>query len=109
MTRRSKASLEARMAAKSAAHRFGETVQAVFADGRPELLRYSRMIGKLAPAVRAEAERERLIAARCETHGLLEDPAIALIGEGAGKRVAYICPWCSGPDILAQWEREGAS
>lgn len=109
MTRRSKASLEARMAAKKAAHRFGETVQAVFKDGPPELIRYSRMIGKLTPEVRAEAECERLTAARCATHGLLDDPAIALCGEGADQRVAYICPWCSGSEILAQWEKEGAS
>jgi hypothetical protein len=98
------------MAAKKSAHRFNETVHAVFADGEaPPRLRYSRMVGLLTPELRAEAERERAIAARCPKHGELKDPAIALVGEGEGQRVAYICPWCSGPEILAQWEQEGAS
>lgn len=43
----------------------------------------------------------------CPTHGTIEDPIIALAGEGAETRVAFACPWCSGPEILAAWEKEG--
>jgi hypothetical protein len=109
MTKRSKVSIEARMAARKEAHRFPELAHGRFVDGPPGLIRYSRILGMLTPEVRAEAERERETAARCATHGKLADPAIAIIGEGADRRVAYICPWCSAPDILAQWEKEGAS
>lgn len=108
MTKRSKASIAARMAANKTAHQFEEQVQGTFA-AVPGLIRYSRILALLPMAARAEAERERLAAARCETHGQLEDPAIGLIGKGADQRVAYICPWCSAPAVLAQWEKEGAS
>lgn len=58
-------------------------------------------------AAAAELEAEAKVAApwciRCERS--LPDPVIAILSEGGG-RVAYACPWCSGPDILAAWEAE---
>lgn len=109
MTRRSKASLERRMAAKKTAHRFGVIARGVADLGQEGRLRYSRLAGLLPPEARAEFERERALAAHCPEHGEIRDPAIFLAGEGAEKRVAFICPWCSGPELLAQWEKEGAS
>ncbi len=110
MIRRSRSSLERRMAANKKPHRFGTIVDAIPAQpGLPERLRYSRVAGLLPPESRAEFERDRAKAAHCPKHGELTDPAIFIVGEGADRRVAFACPWCSGPDVLAQWEREGAS
>ena len=40
----------------------------------------------------------------CEVHGRLEDP---IVGTVAPDQIAICCPWCSAPEILAQWEDEG--
>lgn len=110
MTRRSKASLERRMAANQKPHRFGEIVDAVPADGAlPDRLRFSRIAGLLPPDARAEFERDRAKAAHCPEHGELADPAVFFVGAAADRRIAFACPRCSGSDVLAQWEREGMS
>lgn len=110
MTRRSKVSLERRMTKNQKPHRFGEIVDAVPVDGcLPERLRYSSLAGRLPPELRAEFEADRAKAAHCPNHGPIADPVVFMVGEGAGRRVAFACPWCSGPDVLAAWEREGAS
>ena len=109
MTKRSKASLERRMAANKSAHRFDQVAYARTPNGLPDRLRYSRIAGLLPPEARAVFDAERLKAARCPEHGLLDDPAVFTIGECGGERVAFACPWCSGSAVLAQWEREGAS
>ena len=113
MTKRSKSSLERRMAANKKPHRFGEIVSAIPVNngqpGLPERMRCSRVAGLLPPESRAEFEADRAKAAHCPTHGELRDPAVFIAGEGADRRVAFICPHCSGADVLAQWEREGAS
>lgn len=109
MTRRSKGALERKMAANKKAHRFGSIFRGAGSLGEPGRLRFSRIAGLLPPDARAEFERERAIASHCPEHGELVDPAILLCGEGADQRVAFVCPWCSGPEILSQWEKEGAS
>jgi hypothetical protein len=72
-------------------------------------LRYSRIVAQLSPAGQAEAEEERKKAAHCPVHGELTDPAIFLHGEGAERRVVFVCPECSGPEVLEAWKQEGAS
>lgn len=110
MTRRSRLSLAMRMLKNKKPHRFGEVVPAG-ADLAPvHKLRYSNVAATLpTPEARAEFQRDKVMAAHCPTHGAIEDPAVILTGEGADMRVAFICPWCSGPELLARWEREGAS
>jgi len=108
MTKRSKSSLERRMAARKTAHRFG-VIEHVTGSHYSDLIRYTRVAGLLTPEARAEFEADRQKAAHCPKHGELRDPAVLLIGEGTERRVAFCCPHCSGPDLLAQWEREGAS
>lgn len=74
----------------------------------PECLRLSsilrrcqdRKLGSIADAVRHAVEQHRT----CPTHGYLHDPIVAIVGTS----VASICPWCSDPEVLAAWEREGA-
>jgi hypothetical protein len=54
--------------------------------------------------VAAELERLRVeVGSRCERHGALADPIVFT----AGEQVAFCCPWCSDPAVLAAWEREG--
>lgn len=110
MTKRSKSSIERRMAKNSAAHSFGVVDRSGGVTlGEIGRLRYSRIAGLLPPEARAEFERDRLRAGRCPEHGLLDDPAILLVGEGAERRTAFACPFCSGPELRARWEAEGAS
>ncbi len=97
------------MARNPKAHRFGAVARGLANVGLPGRLRFSRIAGLLPAGARAEFERERAKAAHCPAHGELADPAVFLIGEGAAQRVAFACPWCSGPELLAEWEREGAS
>jgi hypothetical protein len=47
----------------------------------------------------------REVGDNCEVHGPLEDPIVGLVGE----QVAFVCPWCSAPAMLAAWEAEGES
>lgn len=75
---------------------------------QPGKLRFSSAVSALrnqgALDTLAELERLReLHGKRCPTHGELKDPILAILGE----QVAFICPWCSGPEILAAWEAEG--
>lgn len=76
--------------------------------GVPTMVRYStalqalRRVDTPAAAI-AEFENDKATAARCPEHGALEDPVVGLLGD----RVAFACPWCSGADVLAAWEREG--
>lgn len=109
MTKRSQTSLAKRMAANNNPHHFG-----VIHNGTvllPEFgrLRYSRIAKLLPPTAQVELEHDRVRAAHCPTHGALEDPAIMIVGSGKDGRVAFICPHCSGENLLSQWEREGLS
>lgn len=98
------------MAANKRPHRFEKIVDALPKTGTlPDRLRFSRMAGLLSPEARAEFERDRATAAHCPKHGELKDPAVFLVGEGSDRRVAFACPWCSGADVLSQWQKEGAS
>lgn len=79
----------------------------------PESLRFSTYLralkkqGTPAEAI-AEFESDKAkFGSNCPVHGEMEDPVIALHGEGAERRVAFCCPWCSGPEVLAAWEKEG--
>ncbi len=91
------------------AHRF--KALGAFAEGVPTVLRFSRARASLvadgaSPEALAELDRDKATAgSRCDTHGELEDPIVGLLGG----RVAFVCPWCSGPTILAAWEAEGRS
>ncbi len=55
----------------------------------------------------AELEAEAKIAApwcqQCER--AIPDPVIGICGD----RVAYACPHCSSPEVLARWKTEGGS
>lgn len=59
---------------------------------------------KGAEKAATELEAEAKIAApwcqKCERK--IEDPVIGILGD----RVAFVCPWCSAPEVLAKWEAE---
>ncbi len=70
-------------------------------------LRELRKQGTPADAL-AEFERDKAqFGSSCPEHGELADPIIGLVGEGKDARVAFACPWCSGSETLAAWEKEG--
>lgn len=80
----------------------------------PDALRKSTMIremkrGPVEGYERAVAEIEKVHAMfpRCAKHGPLDDPAIVIVGEGEAAQIGIVCPWCSGGEILARWEKEG--
>ena len=94
--------------------KFNKVHRAVFARREvPSSLRFSTYLRELrkqgAPAdALAEFESDKATyGSTCPTHGHIEDPIIGLAGEGAAARVAFACPWCSGPATLAAWEKEG--
>lgn len=85
----------ARRAERGSSLRFSTYLRALRKQGTPE------------EAV-AEFERDKAkYGSECPTHGAIEDPVIGLVGSGADARVAFACPWCSGPEILKAWEQEG--
>lgn len=104
------------MTARKPGVRFNRVHQGVFARraGAGSSLRfstYARLLraNGMPPEVLAEFEREKAeFGSTCPTHGTLEDPVIGIVGAGAEMRVAFACPWCSSPEVLAAWEREGA-
>lgn len=77
--------------------------------GMPETVRFSTAVRGLRrqgfeeSALKLE-ELKRLHGSSCAVHGTLEDP---IIGTVPHDQVAFGCPWCSGPDMLAAWEKEG--
>jgi hypothetical protein len=86
---------------------FGKVKLGLF-DGEPEALRWSTFRRRLhdqgADDTIAKIEADRLVAgSTCPTHGSLEDPIMGIL-DG---RVAFVCPWCSGPEIQAAYEAEG--
>lgn len=44
-------------------------------------------------------------AQKCPTHGPITDPIVGML-DGS---LAFACPWCSGPAMLAAWQAEGPS
>jgi len=84
---------------------------AVF-DAPPQSLRFSTYVrgmraqGLEASAAEFEADKAKY-GSSCPVHGELADPVIGMVGEGSTARVAFACPQCSGPEILAAWEKEG--
>jgi hypothetical protein len=54
-----------------------------------------------------ELERDAKIAAPwCQKCGRkIDDPVVGILGD----RVAFACPWCSSPEVLAAWEQEGGA
>ena len=92
------------------AFQFDRVVQAEFVGGcAPTTVRMSTAVKKLrdqgldeaADALIADAQKAAPWCPGCERK--LDDPVIGL----THGRVAFACPHCSGPDILAQWEAEG--
>lgn len=89
-----------------------KVAHAVFDGGKPESLRFSTYVrglraqGLEASAAELEADQAKY-GASCPTHGALSDPVLGILGEGPAARVAFACPQCSGPEILAAWEKEG--
>lgn len=78
----------------------------------PRLIRYSNIKAELVKNEGAKAgaalEQEVEEAGRtCDTHGYLEDPVIFVDVGVPGNRVVVACPFCSSPEILAQWEAQG--
>lgn len=87
---------------------------------RPELgvlssggsLRYSTYLRALRKngaediAARLEAEKGNF-GSHCPTHGFLEDPILGVTGEGDDRRAVFGCPFCSSPEVLALWRKEG--
>lgn len=95
-----------------------EHKQVTFANGWPKVLRYSSVIARL----RSAAHGEHAKAAQhtidtltvmytscgdtCSVHGKLEDPILFTVDYDGGSKVAFACPHCSDPELLARWERE---
>lgn len=86
--------------------------EAVFST-LPARLRFSRCIADLrerAPElVPGLVELQRTIGSRCPEHGELKDPIVGIVsGESwpEDDRIAFICPWCSSPEVREAWERE---
>ena len=88
---------------------FDEKPAEGYFDAVPDLLRLSNLLKKLK-AMGEEGEHSyetiqklyKEVGNNCAVHGELVDPIVGLIGE----QVAFICPWCSGPEMLAAWEAE---
>lgn len=80
-----------------------------FLGGMPDRLRYSSLLSLLRASTCPIDQIDDFIALKarvgslCVVHGELKDPAIGRVGD----QVAFICPWCSGPEILAAWQAEG--
>lgn len=78
-------------------------------SGMPESFRFSTLRNALRRAGARDAVAEfekdqRECGSRCPVHGELSDPAIAIM---PNQQIAFICPWCSDPQILAAWKKEG--
>lgn len=84
-----------------------------FSGGMPDVIRKSTMIRKFRAAGGPDAQRaideiEKVHRKfpRCEVHGKLEDPIVAIAGKGDAAQIAICCPHCSDPVIREAWERE---
>lgn len=71
-------------------------------------LRYSTALAQLRAAGHHEAVKVVVDLYEkcgnwCPTHGALPDPIVLTMGT---ENIAFGCPYCSGPDILAAWEAE---
>lgn len=90
--------------------KFDKPKPGYFAEGMPDLLRYSSLLWRLKQAGCPQDQYDDFVALKarigslCPVHGELKDPVIAKLGSG----VAFVCPWCSSPQILAAWEKEGS-
>lgn len=77
--------------------------------GGGTILRYSSALRALRRMPNADGRaikdfmRDKEIVARCDVHGPIADPIVGIC-QG---RVAFACPWCSGPELLAAWKKEG--
>lgn len=89
----------------------GKPVTGYFSEGKtPGTLRLSTLLAKLKTmgeggehSYESIKRLHREVGDNCEVHGPLEDPIVGLYNE----QVAFICPWCSAPEMLAAWEAEG--
>lgn len=91
----------------------GDPLPAVFTV-QPEavpIVRYSNALRNL----RRHATPDRVAAfeadyekfgSQCGTHGRIPDPIVGILVTTDGARVAFACPHCSGPEVLAAWENE---
>lgn len=80
----------------------------------PDVLRKSTMIRMFramgGPGMQRaidEIEKVHREFPRCKEHGKLEDPIIAVVGEGEAAQIAICCPKCSSPEVQAAYEAEG--
>lgn len=85
---------------------------AVF-DRIPARLRFSSVLADLrerAPElVPGLIEAQIRIGSRCPEHGELKDPIVGIVSGARwpeDDRIAFICPWCSSPEVREAWERE---
>lgn len=78
------------------------------------LVRYTAIKARLISAEGAAAgealdkEINEVAGRTCSVHSLLEDPII-MLGTLPGEteqRLIVVCPWCSSPELLAQWEAQ---
>jgi hypothetical protein len=75
----------------------------------PGILRLSSALRRLRAQGHNEAARRveasyLEVGQHCDVHGKLDDPILTI---ARPDKVAFGCPWCSDPEVLAQWEREG--
>lgn len=94
-----------------------------FKTGWPKILRYSNVLASLramgeredataydrADAAKAIATLEALykqLGHTCSVHGHLDDPIVISAIVGESDQVAFVCPHCSDPRLLKQWEAE---
>lgn len=86
--------------------------EAVFST-LPARLRFSRCVADLqarAPElVPGLVQLQAEVGSRCPEHGELKDPIVGIVSGARwpeDDRIAFICPWCSAPEVREAWERE---
>ncbi|MHB8563340.1 MAG: hypothetical protein ACYDDA_05210 [Acidiferrobacteraceae bacterium] len=83
------------------------------ADGKvPSVLRMTAVIKHLREqgqqdAIAVVLDLHRKVGNRCPEHGEIADPIVTISTLRGERELAFGCPWCSSPDVLEAWEREG--
>ena len=78
--------------------------------GTDGLIRWSKIQAHLAGVGEHELAKKvaddiERIGRTCDTHGYLEDPIVFV--EPIKNQLIIACPFCSSPELLAQWEAQG--
>ena len=97
------------MGKKNKPHRF-ERLKVATMSGAPAVVRMSTILRKLreeghdTEAAAVEDAAKAVLAGGCPNCGrAIDDPVVGVVPGD----VAFACPWCSSPEVLAIWQREG--